>query len=494
MRRNLCLVLPLCLTFACGDDGSGNSGGTEVGDGDGDPTSEGSPETGDSQGDGDGDGDPTTGDGDGDGDGDPTTTGDGDGDGDGDPTTTGDGDGDGDVPCQPDPGSCAPDLVCDVISGDCVDPDAPCTLAGPATACDTLSCGPGSVCDDQGGCIPVAPCADVTCQDGACWGTACVCDRPDSCSTASVADPNGMFATDIFDLEFADDCNAWMVTLRSGTDYLRRMTPGGTLTEWPGIANLNMGEVKVLKALAPQGPPAPDGIDEISSGKPQPETLGNADLGEVAITYTCCPTCGCQVNPPQGVAHLVEADLMVPLPIVLPGVPTQGTNGPFGSTPADAGPMGLTWGDDLRLYVGNSQANGNFDTVDLDAQSQEFLLTFGGRVTAAAPLTSVHLLVALDTGELLRFNVATNEATPVIDLDVGVTSLSHDSFSGLVYASLSDLSVVAVDPFTAEVTDFDVMPNLGRVTVSPDGKLWWIPARFTVGNLPLSTWDLPDSF
>jgi hypothetical protein len=252
-----------------------------------------------------------------------------------------------------------------------------------------------------------------------------------------------------------------------------------------------MGEIKVLKALSPQAPPLPEGGD-ISNGKP-PQTTGGDNLGEVAITYTCCPTCGCFVNPPQGVARLIEGD-PVPLPIVLAAVATQGNNGPFGITAADAGPMGLTWGEDLRLYVGNSQANGNFDTVDLDAQTQEFLLTFASRVTAAAPLTAVHLLVALDTGELLRFNVVTKEATPVYDFDTGVTSLSHDSFSGLVYASLSDLSVVAVDAFTAEVTDFEAMPNLGRVTVSPDGKLWWVPAKFTIGNMPLSHWDLPDSF
>jgi hypothetical protein len=40
-----------------------------------------------------------------------------------------------------------------------------------------------------------------------------------------------------------------MVTLRSGTDYLRRLKPDGDLTEWTGVANLNMGEVKVLRSL-----------------------------------------------------------------------------------------------------------------------------------------------------------------------------------------------------------------------------------------------------
>jgi hypothetical protein len=72
--------LPMFTSGDQGEEGSGTAetGGNDMGDGDGDPTS------------GDGDGDPTSGDGDGD----PTA-----GDGDGDPTT-GDGDGDGDPGCE----------------------------------------------------------------------------------------------------------------------------------------------------------------------------------------------------------------------------------------------------------------------------------------------------------------------------------------------------------------------------------------------------------
>ncbi len=394
--------------------------------------------------------------------------------------------------CQGDPLVCEPGTVCDVISGECVPPDTACTLAGPSVECGDVQCGPGSVCDDQGSCIPIAPCGQVACEGPQCWGDACVCDRQISCNTATAEQLNGMFSTDIFGLDFADDCNAWMVTLRSGTDYLRRMTPNGELSEWPGVANLNMGEVKVLKALNPQFP-AP-GIDDIQSqaGEGQPHTV-DGGLGEVAITYTCCPACGCQANPPQGVARLIEGDPQ-PLPIVIAGIATQGNAGPFANTAADAGPMGLTWGDDLRLYVGNSMANGNFDTADLGLGTQDMLAQFASRVTAAAPVSSVHLLVALDTGELLRFNTAIDSTTPVADLGVGVTSLSHDSFTGKVYVGLADLGVVELDPFTGEFTNVQAMPGKGRVAVSPDGKLWYIPARYAGGNLPLSNWDLPSSF
>jgi hypothetical protein len=124
-----------------------------------------------------------------------------------------------------------------------------------------------------------------------------------------------------------------MVTLRSGTDYLRRLKPDGTLTQWTGVANLNMGEVKVLRSLTVPQLTRPFPL-ATSPAPPEPKIEG---IGEVAITYTCCPTCGCQADPPQGVARLVEEDMVKPLPIVIIAKKTQGT-GPFGSTAADAGP------------------------------------------------------------------------------------------------------------------------------------------------------------
>ncbi|MFV8749354.1 hypothetical protein ACNOYE_02255 [Nannocystaceae bacterium ST9] len=484
MPRSTLLSLPLLLPIACGGDDEAGSG-DEIGATDTSGSTSDSSESGSESSSTAGDSSDSSSD--------TATTGDSSSD---DATTSTDSSESTDTGpsgCQGDPMACEPGTVCDVISGDCVPPETACTLAGPSVECGDVQCGPGSVCDDQGACIPIAPCGQVACEGAQCWGDACVCDRQISCNTATAELLNGSFATDIFGLDFADDCNAWMVTLRSGTDYLRRMTPAGDLTEWPGIANLNMGEVKVLKAINPQFP-AP-GIDDVQSpfGPDQPHTVGGDDLGEVAITYTCCPSCGCQANPPQGVARLIEGDPQ-PLPIVLPGIPTQGNAGPFANTAADAGPMGLTWGDDLQLYVGNSMANGNFDTADLAMGTQDMLAQFDSRVTAAAPISAVHLLVALDTGELLRFNTAINSITFVVDLEVGVTSLSHDSFTGKVYAGLSDLGVVEVDPFTGEFTDFQTMPGKGRVAVSPDGKLWYVPAKYAGGNLPLSNWDLPSSF
>jgi len=254
---------------------------------------------------------------------------------------------------QPDP--CGPDQVCDVISGECKAEGDACVLAGGYQTCEAKTCGPGSVCDGAGECVPIAPCASVDCTDqGECWGSFCACNRQIQCDEPSAALLNGQFSTDIGGLDFADDCNAYMVTLRSGPDYVRRLTPDGTLTTWTGVANLNMGEVRVLKRLTVPQAHAPRPF----AGQVPPPPQKIEGLGEVAITYTCCPTCGCQANPPQGVARLDEQNMQNPLPIIIVAVATQGS-GPFGSTAADAGPHGLTWGEDRVLYVGDGQMAAN---------------------------------------------------------------------------------------------------------------------------------------
>lgn len=385
--------------------------------------------------------------------------------------------------CQgQDPSPCPGDQVCDVVSGACKAASDPCTVAGDEAACGDKGCGPGSVCDGVGECLPIAPCSDVACtSDGHCWGTFCKCERSVECTEPGADLLNGEFSTDIGGIDFADDCNAWMVTLRSGPDYLRRLTPDGALTTWTGVANLNMGEVKVLKSLTLPGlkKPPPKGTSAVEG------------LGEVAITYTCCPTCGCQADPPQGVARLNEADVQNPLPIIITATATQGA-GPFGSTGADAGPHGLTWGKDRVLYVGNSSENGQFNTADLEMGVQDIVYTFDARVTASAPVSPVHLLVALEGGAVYRFNTTTKQAEFVIDLMADVTGLSHDSFTGDVYAGLADLKVVRLSPFTGAVAEFQTMPGKGRVAVSPSGKLWFSPIRY-LNDLPISAWDLPTS-
>ena len=77
------------------------------------------------------------------------------------------------------------------------------------------------------------------------------------------------------------------------------------------------------------------------------------------------------------------------------------------------------------MYVGNSTANGEYNTANLDKMTQEVVNVFNARVTASAPISPVHLLVALDGGDLYRFNVLTKQADFALDLMANVTSLIH---------------------------------------------------------------------
>ncbi len=387
-----------------------------------------------------------------------------------------------------DPDPCGPAQVCDVLSGTCREPDATCSLSGPVEVCGGSQCGPGTVCDGASECLPIAPCSGVTCtSEGACWGSSCACERGVTCDDPSAENLNGTFSLDIVGIDFADNCTAWAVTVSGGKEFLRRLTPAGELMTWGGIGDYDQGEVRVLRSLTiPQLHQVPP-----IAGPPPSAVEG---LGEVALTYICCPSCGsCADNPlARGVARLDEANVGMPLPIVIFAEPTEGT-GPFGEFHLDAGPAGLTWGEDRVLYVGNTTANGDYSTADLQQGTVDVVYSFNARVTASAPVSPVHVLVALIGGGLHRFNTATREAEFVVDLMSDVTSLSQDPLTGHVYAALANLEVVRVQPFSGEVTDFAVMPVKGRVAVSPSGKLWFTPVKYLNAGV-LTAWDLPAAF
>jgi hypothetical protein len=390
--------------------------------------------------------------------------------------------------CQGQADACGPGEACDVVTGECVPEGTACAVSGATSECGPGQCGPGTVCDGAGACIAVAPCALSVCNSaGACWGGACQCERGVPCQDPALELLNGPFSTNISGLDFADDCTAWAVTVSGAQEFVRRLTPDGVLTEWGANGDYDLGEVRVLRQLTvPQLTVAPDA--QVTAVPDPPRVEG---YGEVALTYICCPTCGSCANNPnaRGVARLVEEDAAMPLPIVIFAEPTQGT-GPWDEYHLDAGPQGLTWGEDRVLYVGNTQTDGQFDTADLEAATVDPVHLFADRVTAATAISPVHLLVAVHPGTLHRLNTATLDVEFVVDMMSGVTSLSHDAFNGDVYVGLADLSVVRIRPFTGELEDFAAMPSKGRVAVSPGGNLWYTPVKY-ISDAPLSSWPLP---
>lgn len=390
------------------------------------------------------------------------------------------------------PGATACDTgkVCDVGSehlGKCVVPGNGCVVSSPMQACGAAgTCGPGTLCDGQGGCYPAPPCANVQCEAGQCWGTGCSCQRPSpACAAAPLGKPGdaGTLNDPVFtkcgklsscdggivDLDFDQSCNAYGVTIISGADYLRKIEPSGTVSEVTGVTNLDMGEVATIKGKG---------------------GLFGGGLLDVALTYVCCPTCGCTLSggQQQGVASLEGSAL----PIQIPSTTLTTGAGPFGAKVLDAGPAGLAWGLDRVLYVGNVDTNGDYRALDLGTKTGKTVATFTKRVHASAPFDKTRMVVVLEGGEVMLAPVlgATGSTQSLVTLSTHATSVVRDAWSGRVYAELADKSIVSFAPDGSGLTTFQTAPALGRITIAPDGYLYHLSAGF-IGPPEIVRWQLP---
>ena len=161
---------------------------------------------------------------------------------------------------------CAAGDTCDFATGRCARVGTAGILTGADETCGASTCRPGSECALDGRCVAAPPCGTTHCTaDGsACWGSACSSTRPaGACAPAPLTRLNAadfLLGGDggAIDLEFDDACNAYAVTVISGQDYLRQLTPDGTITVTGGVTNLDMGEVAVLREPGPSSALATD--------------------------------------------------------------------------------------------------------------------------------------------------------------------------------------------------------------------------------------------
>ncbi|GAB5544193.1 MAG: hypothetical protein RLP09_42700 [Sandaracinaceae bacterium] len=365
-----------------------------------------------------------------------------------------------------DPGAtpCGAGRVCDYATGECADEGASGILTGEGVRCgdDGPLCLPGTECALDGTCAAAPPCFATRCtEDGAaCWGRSCLTRRPAGACTPAPLDRMNMddFLRGgdggAFDLELDDACNAYVVTMISGTDYLRQLSPDGTLTIWNGVTNLNMGEVAVRRIEG----------DEFGTGDGE---------GQVGLTYVCCAACGCVSSDPQGVARLDRADPSASLPMVITAMPSPG-EGPFQRSELDTGPYGLTWGRDNTLYVGNVTAQGDLVRADLDAGSTEEIHRLPARIHASAVFDRHSLLVAVDEGVVHR--VATDSALTEVWAEVGedVTSLVRDPFTGRIFISVTSARILEYTPDGTLLGEWESPGERGRLAYSPDGYLYYL--------------------
>lgn len=362
---------------------------------------------------------------------------------------------------------CASGQVCDYATGRCADEGASGILTGDGERCGDAGprCLPGSECALDGTCVAAPPCAAVSCSaDGStCWGRSCLSARPAGACTPAPLDR--MNQDDFlrggdggaFDFELDDACNAYVVTMISGTDYLRQLAPDGTLTVWNGVTNLNMGEVAVRR---------------LPGGE-----FGTGDgLGQVALTYICCASCGCVSSDPQGVARL-DREGTVSLPMVITATPSPGM-GPFQLSTLDTGPYGLTWGRDNTLYVGNVTTQGDLVRADLDTGAVEEVHRLPARIHASAVFSASSLLVALDEGVIYRASTSSDATAPWADVGEDVTSMVRDPFTGRVYVSVTSARILEYDARGTLLGEWQSPGERGRLAYSPDGQLYYLVAGF----------------
>lgn len=346
-------------------------------------------------------------------------------------------------------------------------------------------CGPGSACDGAGKCYPRVPCAGVTCDAAGCFGTSCACTRPAGCEPAPVGTPgetgtlhDEAFRDALVDLEFDPDCTAWAATIVSGPDYLRSISPAGVVTSYTGVTNLNMGEVSVLQRLA------------IPTSSELPKPLDAPGL-DVSLTYTCCSTCGCILDTtPQGASRLDPATGM--LPFVIQSKTNTSGAGPFGQPVIDSGPAGLSYGTDRVLYLGNVDANGDYFRLDLSTKTQTLVTTFAARVHVSTPFDAIHMLVALEGGEIRVVDVRNGMSTLFTKSDSPVTGMVRDFFDGAVYVARRDSTILryAEDGTGAP---FQTTASPARISIAPNGWLYAIeiPPPFYDHKPTFQRWQLP---
>ena len=345
--------------------------------------------------------------------------------------------------------------------GQCLPAGSACLVTAPATACGNFVCGPGTLCHPQLlQCLADAPCEGSVCSANTCYGLNCSCQRPPpSCAAAALPAINApSFSQGLVDIDMDLQCGLWGVTVISGTDYLRRLTPDGKVLVVNSDGNLNMNEVAALQ-----------GFGSVFGG----------NVVEAALTYGCCAACGCSSNPPKGVAWYDKATNTLPMMIATNS--NLAGNGPF-VDPAMAihlntGPTGLTWALSNQLYIGNVVENGDLHTVDLAVGKSKLLTKLPNRVYASAPFDGTRLAIALQGKQIVLVHTTDGQHTPLASPTAEVIALQRDPFTGWLMVALNTGQIRQFSSTGKDLGLFATAAVAGRITLGPDGWLYHVAPK-----------------
>ena len=281
----------------------------------------------------------------------------------------------------------------------------------------------GTDCDDT----------DAAASDAA--GTCRASCTPPSTTTLAANDPSG-----VSDLQFDADCDAWVSTLISGTDYVYTIDSSGGTTRYTGASNHNMGSL----ALDPSST-------------------------TFAVSY-------------NNVGYLgVSSGSSIP--VVATGGFDSGTN--FSSGYLRQSASSIAWDSSGCIWVPNFASTGSIDCFS-STGSGTTLATLSGYVES----------VALDPDEALYVSVgstvfavdSSGSTSTYYALTDTVLDMVFD-ITGELYVLTDANDIIVVDAGGAGEAVFATVGSEGKLAISPDGTLYHLDSQ-PVGAASYSSWSL----
>ena len=259
---------------------------------------------------------------------------------------------------------------------------------------------------------------------------------PPSTTTLATYDPSG-----VTDLQFDDDCVAWVSTVISGTDYVYSIDSSGTTTVYSGASNHDIGSV----AVDPSG------------------------SGSFAVSYNNV-----------GYFGVVSGSS---IPVLTTGGYRKGSN--WSNQYLNNNASSMAWDSSGCIWLPNFSAKGSLDCF-----------SSSGGYTTLATLADYVESVALDADETLYASV---DAT-VYQVDSQGTATTWFTFNEPVLDMVLDLTgeayvltdlgvILLVDSTGTTSSTYASVSGEGKLAISPDGTLYYVQSQ-PVSPAVYSSWSL----
>ena len=268
--------------------------------------------------------------------------------------------------------------------------------------------------------------------------------RPEvSCTHADTAtlesnDPGGGS-----DLQFDDDCVAWIPSLISGTDYVYSVESDGTTTVYTGASNHNMGAV----AVDPNG-------------------------GSFAVSYNNVGYIGLQSG--------------TSIPVLATGGYDKGSN--WSNSYLNESASSIAIDTSGCIWVPNWSATGSIDCLDSSGASSA-LTTFSSYLESVALDADEGVYVSVDD-TIYSVDASTGTSTTIYTFTDIVLDFVID-YQGDIYAETDGDEVRYLADGASADSLYASVSGDGKLAIAPDGYLVRIISN-PVSSATYEEWTLPD--